>query len=404
MRAVIIGGGIAGTVTAIALGEAGIDATVYEAYDHAADGVGSWLSLAVNGLDALSPFGLDRTVREAGFDTPRMALLSGTGKVLADFPNGTALPNGTVGQTIRRADLYAALRDETLRRGIPIEYGKRLIAAEQTARCGVVARFEDGTQAEGDLLVGADGLQSRVRRIIDPAAPSARYVGLLNTGGYARGVEAAGAPGTLNFVFGKRCFLGYVRHPDGAIWWFANPPSARELSRAELAAITPEEWRARLLDLFADDVVPAAAIIRNTPELAPAWNTYDFPSVPTWRNGRMVIIGDAAHAASPASGQGASMAFEDAVVLAKCLRDCPDVATAFATYERLRRPRVERVVAQGKRNGNQKAAGPVGRVLRDLLMPPMLRMMTRSGKMEQPWLYDYHIAWDAPVEAATRAA
>src|SRR4051794_11499211 len=117
MKAVIIGGGIAGTVSAIALREAGIDAVVHEAYTRTADGVGSFLSLAVNGLDALHSFGLDRLVQSEGCDTPRMTLQSGTGKVLAEFPNGVALPNGMVGQTIKRSDLYVVLRDEATRRG-----------------------------------------------------------------------------------------------------------------------------------------------------------------------------------------------------------------------------------------------------------------------------------------------
>src|SRR5690349_19074189 len=130
MKAVVIGGGIAGTVSAIALQQAGIEAVVHEAYDRTADGIGSWLSLAVNGLDALSHFDLDRVVQRKGIDTPRMALLSGTGKVLAAFPNGTALPNGMVSQTLKRSDLYVALRDEAVRRGIRVEYGKRLVAAE----------------------------------------------------------------------------------------------------------------------------------------------------------------------------------------------------------------------------------------------------------------------------------
>jgi 2-polyprenyl-6-methoxyphenol hydroxylase-like FAD-dependent oxidoreductase len=296
------------------------------------------------------------------------------------------------------------LRDEAVRRGISIEYGKRLAGAENLPRGGVVARFNDGTEAEGDLLIGADGLQSRTRRIIDPAAPEARYVGLLNTGGFVSGLSVPAEPGVMNFVFGKRCFFGYVLNPNGEVWWFANPPSTRELSHAELAAITPEQWRARLLDLFAGDVTPAVAIIRATPEIAAGWNTHDFPRVPTWHKGRMIIIGDAAHAASPASGQGAAMAFEDAVVLAKCLRDRPDIATAFTAYEGLRRERVERVVEQGKRNGNQKAAGPVGRVLRDLFMPIMLKALTRSGKLTQNWLYDYQIDWDAPAHPVARAA
>ena len=102
----------------------------------------------------------------------------------------------------------------------------------------------------------------------------------------------------------------------------------------------------------------------------------------------MIVIGDAAHATSPASGQGASMAIEDAVELGRCLRDLPDPAAAFAAYEGLRRDRVERVVAQGARSSNSKAAGPVGRVMRDLLLPRMLRRAAGpAGRGSVAWLH-----------------
>lgn len=106
----------------------------------------------------------------------------------------------------------------------------------------------------------------------------------------------------------------------------------------------------------------------------------------------MIIIGDAAHATSPASGQGASMAFEDAVTLAKCLRDLPDVPAAFAAYEGLRRTRVERVVAQGKRNGDGKAMGRVGR-----MMLPVIFKFAAKAASRQGWLYDHRIDWTEPV-------
>jgi hypothetical protein len=76
-------------------------------------------------------------------------------------------------------------------------------------------------------------------------------------------------------------------------------------------------------------VIQQRFIIRATKEILAGWNTYDFPTVPTWHNERMIIIGDAAHAASPSSGQGASMAIKDAVVLAKCLRDEPCIEDAL---------------------------------------------------------------------------
>ena len=401
--ALIVGGGIAGPVTAMALRAAGFEAAVYEAYDREADGVGAFLTLAVNGLRALQAMGLAEPVRAAGFDTPRMHLVSGTGRLLAEFPNGPALPDGTVSQTVKRTDLYGALRDEAVRRGVRVQYGKRLVDARiLPAGGGVEAHFADGSRAEGDLLIGADGLQSRTRQIIDQKAPAARYIGLLNTGGYARGVAVPGEPGVMRMIFGKRCFFGYVPHPDGEVWWFANPPRAQETSREELAAVTERQWRDHLIELFRRDATPAVDLIRATEQIPTGWNTYDLPSVPTWRNDRMVIVGDAAHAASPASGQGASMAIEDAVVLAKCLRDVPDVATALGVYERLRRDRVERVVAQGKRNGNLKAAGPVGRVVRDLVLPVVMKRIASRDPMG--WIFDYDLDWETPISPATAAA
>ena len=149
------------------------------------------------------------------------------------------------------------------------------------------------------------------------------------------------------------------------------------------------------MDLFAGDDSPAVEIIRSTPGKLAGWATYDLPSVPTWYRGSMIIIGDAAHATAPSSGQGASMATEDAVVLSRCLRDLPDTRQAFVAYERLRRSRVERIVAHGARTSNSKAAGPVTRMLRDLMMPLVLKRVVRGGSLA--WMHDYHIAWDEKV-------
>ena len=394
-RALIIGGGVAGPVAAMALQRASIDGFIYEAYAGGADYAGAFLTFASNGLDALRAIDAHHLVLAEGFPTPRMTIQSGTGKHLGDVPNGGTLPDGTVSQTLKRADLYRALRDEAVRRGANIEYGKRLVDAETSPDGSVTARFEDGTEAEGDLLIGADGIHSRTRRIIDPSAPGTRYIPVLNIGGYARDVRVQAQPGTFLMVFGKRAFFGYAVHPSGEVWWFANPPRADEPTGAELAAIGTEQWREMLMDLFAGDDSPAVEIIRSTPGKLAGWATYDLPSVPTWHRGSLVIIGDAAHATAPSSGQGASMAIEDAVVLSRCLRDLPDTRQAFAAYERLRRARVERIVAHGARTSNSKAAGPVVRVLRDLMMPLILKRVARGGSLA--WMHDYHIAWDEKV-------
>ncbi|GII26238.1 FAD-dependent oxidoreductase [Planosporangium mesophilum] len=379
-----MGGGIAGPVTAMALQRAGIDSVVYEAYGHGSDGVGAFLTLAENGLAALDVLDLAGAVGTLGIDTPAMKLVS-RGRELARMPMR--------GRTVGRSELYQTLRDEAVRRGIAVEYGKRLDTAEFTAT-GVRARFTDGAVAEADLLVGADGLRSRTRTVIDPHAPRPRHIGLLNTGGYARGIDLPGEPGVAHFVFGRRCFFGYFIVPGGEVWWFANPPSRHEPSRAELLAVTPDEWRARLVDLFRDDTGPMLDLIAATDHIFPGWNTYDFPRVPTWHNDRMVLVGDAVHATSPSSGQGASLAIEDGVMLARCLRDLPAPA-AFDTFKRLRQQRVERVVAQGKRSGDGKAQGRVGAAIRDLVLPVVARRMVATSALD--WMYDYRIDWEAPV-------
>jgi FAD-dependent urate hydroxylase len=149
------------------------------------------------------------------------------------------------------------------------------------------------------------------------------------------------------------------------------------------------------VDLFAADDTPAVEIVKATPGRLAGWATYDLPSVPKWHRGPMIMIGDAAHATAPSSGQGASMAIEDAVVLARCLRDLPDKGQAFGAYERLRRARVERIVAHGARTSNSKAAGPIARKIRDLMMPAILKRVANGKALA--WMHDYNIAWDERV-------
>jgi 2-polyprenyl-6-methoxyphenol hydroxylase-like FAD-dependent oxidoreductase len=112
----------------------------------------------------------------------------------------------------------------------------------------------------------------------------------------------------------------------------------------------------------------------------------------------MVVVGDAAHAPSPTSGQGASLSIEDALVLATCLRDGADVPTALAAFEAARRPRVERIIRWAARINNSKAAGPVGRVLRDAMMPPILRLTGDTKALRET--FDFHVDWDARAPVA----
>jgi 2-polyprenyl-6-methoxyphenol hydroxylase-like FAD-dependent oxidoreductase len=153
---------------------------------------------------------------------------------------------------------------------------------------------------------------------------------------------------------------------------------------------TPEGWRAHLIELFAGDAGPAAAIVRATGEVLGPWNTEDLRRVPVWHTGRVVLLGDAAHAVSPASGQGASMAMEDAATLGRCLTGAGDVPAALAAYEQKRRERVEKVVAVGRRNGSGKIAGPVGAAIRDAMTPLIMKLVYRKGD-PQAWIFEHRV-------------
>ena len=341
----------------MALQRAGIEAVVYEAHVPGTGDAGSYLTVATNGLDALRAIDADRPVLAAGFPTPANVLLSGTGRRLGILSNGGRLADGTVSHTISRPRLYRALHDEAAARGIRTEHGRRLVGAEVAADGGVTAAFEDGTRATGDLLVGADGVHSATRRLLDPAAPVPRYVGLVNFGGYTPDSAGTAEPGAWHMIFGRRAFFGYVVDPEGGTVWFANVPRPA-VTAAERAATGAEQWQRQLVELFAGDHGPAVDLVAaGTLELA-GDSTHDLPSVPTWHRGPMVIVGDAAHAPSPTSGQGASMAAEDAVVLAKCLRD--------------------------------------------LALPLVFRFLVTERSTA--WIYNHHIAWDAPVQVPAEAA
>jgi FAD-dependent urate hydroxylase len=390
--ALVIGGGIAGQATAMALQKAGIVATVYEAHPGSAEATGAWLTLASNGIDALRVLDADTCALAAGFPTPHITLRSTTGKRLGDARTGGRLPDGTTSHTLKRADLYRGLREQALARGIGIEHGKRLVAAHDTGD-GVRAVFADGSEASGDVLIGCDGIHSAVRRMIDPAAPAPTYSGLLGTGGYARGIAVEAAPGGFEMIFGRRAFFGYVVAPDGEVWWFSNVPRRPEPPAGELRAADESHSRELLLELHAGDAGPAVPLIEATPELGPMSAMHSIPHLPRWHAGRVVVVGDAAHAPSPTSGQGASLAIEDAVVLATCLRDAAGPRAAFARFEAARRPRVERIIKWAARMNNGKAAGPVARVVRDATLPAILRL-TADGKAQRQ-IADHHIDWEA---------
>ncbi|MDQ6636170.1 MAG: FAD-dependent monooxygenase, partial [Candidatus Dormibacteraeota bacterium] len=244
-----------------------------------------------------------------------------------------------------------------------------------------------------------DGVRSTVRGLIDAEAPAADYTGLLGLEGHAN-VDLALEPGTMTFAYGTRAYYIYWALPGGGVYWGANLPSRRYLSLTEARQTPVEDWLRTLQDTYAGDV-PGEMLARSTaPEaLQVTGAIHIMPPVPRWHRGRMVLVGDAVHAPSNSTGQGASLAIESGIQVARCLRDTRDAASAFAAYETLRRVRVERIAKRGAAINRTKAPGPVGRRLMPLMMSVAFKVMPveRMFGAEQR----YTIDWNAPVESGS---
>ncbi len=202
----------------------------------------------------------------------------------------------------------------------------------------------------------------------------------------------------MKMVFGKRCFYCYMQGPDGRIWWFANPLQRSSEDPATLDQAARKSWLTQLVD---GDRTPMAAIVAATDDIIRPYTTSDFPSIPRWHRGRLVLVGDAAHAASPSSGQGASMAIEDAVTLGRSLRSAlpADIPAALSRYEEERRSRAELVVEWGRRNAAPKIRSQFRRVFEDLVLKAVFQLLARKAADNFDWVYRHHIDWDAPVPA-----
>jgi 2-polyprenyl-6-methoxyphenol hydroxylase-like FAD-dependent oxidoreductase len=371
MKILIVGGGIAGPAAAIALAKAGIDTEIYEAYPDAGAGTGAFLVLTANGQDAARAIGTDRQVTDVSFPARGTRLFDFHGTYLAELPRGDRRP---APRTIGRAALSQVLRSAAVTRQIPMLYGKRLVSAS-TSPGGVTAVFDDGTTASGDLLIGADGIHSPVRAMIDPSAPSPRYTGLVIACGYAPAL--AGPFDGYSMYFGSKAFFGCTNGPDDRTWWFARIP-ADEATAAQLANSPDATLIARSYD---GDATPAADLIRASASMPlTVTRARDIAHLPVWSRDRMIVIGDAAHPVSPRTTQGASLALEDAAILARCLRDISPIPDALRAFASFRRERVEEIARSGASGDNPAPPAPPG-------------PKSGPGPLPSPVL-DHHIDWD----------
>lgn len=394
--ALVIGGGVAGPVAATALRMAGIEATVYEAYPGPAYNIGSALGFAANGLAALDVIGAGDAVRAVALPMTRTVMSLGHKEI--ELPAAAGLEPL---HSVDRSDLHQVLHDHAVAAGVTIEYSKRLVGVDEH-RDGVTAHFADGTTATADILIGADGIKSRVRTLIDPNAPSANYTGMLGFGAYAE-CSYPVTPQTMVFAYGRHAYYLYWSMPDGRIAWGANLPHKEYLTLTQAREVPAEQWLRTLQEVYGEDT-PGAELVRGTrPEdLVSTGGLHIMPPVPHWHRDRMVLVGDAVHAPSNSTGQGASLAIESAIQLARCLRDHDSATAAFEAYERIRRPRVEKITARGAKINQSKTVGPVMR----RLMPVMMPLATKLFKMNEVLAREqsYTIDWDAKVDERAELA
>jgi salicylate hydroxylase len=365
MHAVVIGGGVAGSASAIALARIGAQVNVYEAYEDPAGPVGSYVSVAVNGLRALDALGCLPEVQRAGFPVDRQLMWSGRGKLLGNVARGRRSEDPRHSVTLMRADLVGALREEARRSGARIVTGQRIQGAA------------DPVAGDADLVVGADGIWSVTRRALDPTAPGPAYAKLCHVSGSSDGARLPGiSRHGFNWIFARHGVFIYLPAPDGSVWWTAQVAAAQPPDPAAMSA-------ARLAELFRTEE-QAVAILRAATEVRAATLGYVMPPVARRHDGRTVLVGDAAYPVG--AGQGASMAMEDAVVLARELAAADTVAAGLDAFDRRRRPRAGKLAKTESANRDAKTDGPIATRMRELIMP---HVFNRFYEKATGWLYDY---------------
>jgi len=389
----IIGGGIGGPALALFLQKAGIPSSIYEGYPFK-EAVGGGFNIAPNGVEILKSLGLAETAIKRGTISPLAFFRNGEGKQLATMQYESSIKASMPAISMSRATLYEIFAQELKDKKIPIHYEKRLKEITE-GESKITAHFTDGTTAEGDLLVGADGINSFVREHIIPNGPKPKPTGILGVGGFVsldklkhvqkEEIEA------LTYTFGLKGFFGHGGGDAGTILWWTNIAREQEFTREEM--MNPD-WKAikeELKETFKDYYQPIPEIIENT-DIIMRHNIRDIQSLPTWHKDRIILIGDAAHAVSPNAGQGASMALEDAMYLAKMLRDNESYEEAFQAFEKGRKDRAEKIVAEGRRRaGDKGVVSPWKAKIREVFMSVFFKLFGTRG---QRWILDYRIDWE----------
>jgi 2-polyprenyl-6-methoxyphenol hydroxylase-like FAD-dependent oxidoreductase len=386
-KALIIGAGIAGPVTAILLKRAGIETQVFEAWSHST-GIGGGLQIAPNGMHVLAEAGLAPDLMRRGSICESIDFYSQSGAPLGSVNRNMAQRFGQPCVSIRRAVLNEVIIEKAWSSNVELYFEKRLARIEDRPDQPIVAHFTDGSSAEGDFVIGADGVHSTVRDHVVPDAPKPFDTGLLGFGGFVPRSLLEGAGPSLAMTFGRSGFFGYgycgPEPQHGAMCWSTQP--AHDIDAATFRAMDQAALRRHLTHFHAGWHDPIPQMIDALEEIV-VTATLDVATLPTWSRGRTILVGDAAHATSPHAGQGASIALEDAYRLVCALQGEHETGIAFQNFERERRPRAERIVALARKNGNQKREFSTGGAwIRDRMIKVLMPFSARSWD----WMYAYN--------------
>lgn len=246
-HAVIIGGGIAGTAMALFLNKIGWTSTIYEAYPKR-DDIGEGLQIAPNGLHVLDTLGLANKIIDNSSIASEMCFRNQKGKVLARIYKNMKEKYGQPAVNITRSALHKVLVEELYHQGLEIHYQKRLIHLTDEEHKPAVAHFEDGASAEGDLIIGADGIHSKTREAILPDGPKPEYIGLqwiagtipiANVSSFNRSDRGT------HMTFGQKGFFGYgnFNKKESMLMWWINVSREKERTRDEATAFSTEKTK-----------------------------------------------------------------------------------------------------------------------------------------------------------------
>ena len=368
-KALIIGAGIGGLTAAVALRRIGMDVEVYERAGELKP-AGFGISVGANAIRALATLGLDLGLEQRGQAVTQMKFTTPTGRRLFELPHARVdREAGAPSICLYRGDLQQALREAA--GDCPITLGATALHYETSAD-GVRVHFADGTKAHGDVLIGADGIHSVIRGQVAGTGPTApRYGGFLcwlAITEFAHPTFPAGFSGHY-WGAGRRFGLHDVGH--GRFYWWGS------LNVPEHAARDYTADKTEILRTYAGWADEVTAAVRATPQSAiMAVPCQDRPFLEQWGDGRVTLLGDAAHPMLPSLAQGGSSSIEDAVVLAGRLNAADQlggVTAALRSYEDLRRERTREMVEVSRSlAGLEQVQHPIPRLLRNTaarLMP-----------------------------------